>query len=116
MQDLAVLINGAGAAGIAIAELLRCIDHIGGSVCTAVKEIILCDSKGIIHREIKDLNEAKQKALSFTNSSHQKGNLNDAIKGADVFIGVSMGDLLQAADVQTMTDDSIIFALANPSP
>ena len=116
MHDLTVVINGAGAAGIAIAKLLRCIDHIDGSVCTPVKEIILCDSKGIIHRERQDLNKAKQKALSFTNYSHRKGKLKDALKGADVFIGVSMGNLLKAEDIQTMATDSIIFALANPTP
>ena len=116
MQDLTVVINGAGAAGIAIAKLLRCVDHIDGSVCTPVKEIILCDSKGIIHRERQDLNEAKQKALNFTNYSHRKGKLKDALKGADVFIGVSMGNLLKSEDIQTMATDSVIFALANPTP
>lgn len=117
LEDLSVVINGAGAAGIAIARLLRCVDHDSKStVCTPVKDIVICDSKGIIHRNRENLNDAKQKALGFTNMHNKEGNLKDAIEGADVFIGVSMGDLLKAEDIATMAKDSIIFALANPTP
>jgi len=117
LEDLSVVINGAGAAGIAIAKLLRCVDHgEDDSICTPVKEMIICDSKGIVHRDRDNLNDAKKKALGFTNLNNKKGSLKDALVGADVFVGVSMGDLLTAADIQTMAKDSIIFALANPTP
>lgn len=117
LEDLSVVINGAGAAGIAIAKLLRCVDHgENDSVCTPVKEMIICDSKGIVHRDRDNLNNAKTQALSFTNLGNKKGSLKDALVGADVFIGVSMGNLLTTEDIQTMAKDSIIFALANPTP
>lgn len=117
LEDLSVVINGAGAAGIAIAKLLRCVDHgEDNSVCTPVNEMIICDSKGIVHKDRDNLNDAKIKALGFTNLNNKKGSLKDALVGADVFIGVSMGDLLNAEDIQTMAKDSIIFALANPTP
>ncbi|MFT5647328.1 MAG: malate dehydrogenase (oxaloacetate-decarboxylating) [Aureispira sp.] len=117
LEDLSVVINGAGAAGIAIAKLLRCVDHgESNSTCTPVKEMILCDSKGIVHRDRDNLNDAKIKTLSFTNPNNKKGSLKDALVGADVFVGVSMGNLLVADDIKTMAKDSIIFALANPTP
>lgn len=117
LEDLSVVINGAGAAGIAIAKLLRCVDHgEDNSVCTPVKEMIICDSKGIVHKDRDNLNDAKIKALGFTNLNHKKGSLKDALVGADVFVGVSMGNLLTAEDIKTMAKDSIIFALANPTP
>jgi malate dehydrogenase (oxaloacetate-decarboxylating) len=117
LEDLSVVINGAGAAGIAIAKLLRCVDHgDNDSVCTPVKEMIICDSKGIVHRDRDNLNDAKKKALTFTNLNNKKGSLKDALVGADVFVGVSMGNLLVADDIKTMAKDSIIFALANPTP
>ena len=117
LQDLKVVINGAGAAGIAIAKLLRCVDHgEDNSQCIPVKDLIICDSKGILHRDRTDLNPVKQKALGFTNLEHKTGSLKDAIIDADVFIGVSMGNLLTRDDVATMGKDAIIFALANPTP
>ncbi|BDS14836.1 NAD(P)-dependent malic enzyme [Aureispira anguillae] len=117
LEDLSVVINGAGAAGIAIAKLLRCVDHgEQDSVCTPVKEMIICDSKGIVHRDRDNLNEAKKRALGFTNLNNKKGSLKDALVDADVFIGVSMGNLLTTEDIKTMAKDSIIFALANPTP
>jgi malate dehydrogenase (oxaloacetate-decarboxylating) len=115
MQDLKVVINGAGAAGIAIAKLLNCSD-IDVNVCNPVRDIILCDTKGIIHKDRKDLNELKIEVLSFTNKKNKKGTIRDAIQGADVFIGVSSEDLLTTEDIQTMADKPIIFALANPNP
>lgn len=117
IQSLNVVINGAGAAGIAIARLLQCIDasHTG-EVCTSMGEVIMCDSKGIIHRDRTNLNDAKKEVLAFTNRNNKKGTLQDAIKGADVFIGVSQGNLLVKEDIQTMAKNAIIFALANPEP
>jgi malate dehydrogenase (oxaloacetate-decarboxylating) len=81
-----------------------------------VKEIILCDTKGIIHRDRKDLNEIKQYLLTFTNKNNKKGTIRDAIIGADVFIGVSTENLLDSEDIATMAENPIIFALANPNP
>ncbi len=114
--NLKVVINGAGAAGIAIARLLRCVDNEDSDACIAVKEVIVCDSKGIIHKERTNLNSAKVELLNYSNPESKKGPLQDALVDADVFIGVSVGNLLSTADVKTMAEDSIIFALANPTP
>lgn len=114
--DLKVVINGAGAAGIAIAKLLRCVHMEDASSCISVKDVILCDSKGIVHRGRTNLNSAKEEILNYTNIENKAGSLQDALVDADVFIGVSVGNLLTAADVQTMAKDAIIFGLANPIP
>ncbi len=114
--NLKVVINGAGAAGVAIARLLRCVDNQDSKECIAVRDVICCDSKGIIHTERTDLNAVKQELLTYSNIENQKGSLKDAIVDADVFIGVSIGDILKKEDIATMADDSIIFALANPIP
>ncbi len=114
--DLKVVINGAGAAGIAIAKLLRCVHMEDASSCISVKDVILCDSKGIVHRGRTNLNSAKEEILNYTNIENKAGSLQDALVDADVFIGVSVGNLLTAVDVQTMAKDAIIFGLANPIP
>jgi len=116
MEDLRVVINGAGAAGIAIARLLKSVDNPDSPLATPVREIVMCDSKGIIHAGRDNLNYAKKEVLAFTNQSNQTGSLKDAIVGADVFIGVSVANLLDRHDIATMAPDSIIFAMANPSP
>ena len=116
MEDLKVVINGAGAAGIAIARLLKAVDNPDSPLATPVKDIIMCDSKGIIHAGRDNLNYAKKEALEFTNAENKTGTLKDAIVGADVFIGVSMPNLMDRHDVATMAKDSIIFAMANPVP
>ncbi len=115
LGDLRVVINGAGAAGTAIAKLLRCVGH-DPSVCIPVKDIIVCDSKGAIHRAREDLSPVKQALLPFTNRGHQQGTLKQILVGADVFIGVSRGNLLNAEDIGVMADDPIILAMANPVP
>lgn len=113
--DARVVINGAGAAGTAIAKLLRCVDH-EADVCVSVKEVIMCDSKGIISPERGDLNDEKRDLLRFTNRQGHSGDLRDALEGADVFVGVSVGNLLDADDIRLMSKDAIIFAMANPTP
>ncbi|MFQ3225947.1 MAG: malate dehydrogenase (oxaloacetate-decarboxylating), partial [Lentimonas sp.] len=113
--EMTVVINGAGAAGTAIAKLLRCVGH-DPSVCTPVKEIIICDSKGAIHSGRTDLNPEKQALLSFTNHGQHSGTVQDVLKGADVFVGVSKGGLLNAADIREMNEGAIILAMANPLP
>ncbi|MFT6148811.1 MAG: malate dehydrogenase (oxaloacetate-decarboxylating) [Saprospiraceae bacterium] len=115
LEELSVVINGSGAAGVAIAKLLRCIGS-EGEYCTPVGSIIICDSKGVISRQRTDLNPSKKELLSFSNFEDIHGTLQDALKGADVFIGVSVGNLLNADDVRTMAKDSIVFGLANPTP
>ncbi|MEI7942495.1 MAG: malic enzyme-like NAD(P)-binding protein [Candidatus Riflemargulisbacteria bacterium] len=102
-----IVINGAGAAGLAIARLL---------FAYGFKQISLCDSKGIIHRERTDLNKYKIEVLELTNNQDNEGLLADAVKGKDIFIGVSVGGVLTAAMVETMNIEPIIFALANPDP
>jgi len=102
-----IIINGAGAAGTSIINLLN---YIG------VTDIIVCDSEGIICRERKGLNTAKQKLAEFTNLNNMQGGLSCAIEDADVFIGVSTANILTSEMIKKMKKDPIIFALANPEP
>ncbi|MFU8811609.1 MAG: NAD(P)-dependent malic enzyme [Balneolaceae bacterium] len=106
-SDLKVVINGAGAAGIAIIYLLR---HVG------VRNMITCDSKGIIHKGRTDLTPIKKEMAEITNNKNEEGSLGDAIRDADVFIGVSAPGVLTKEMVQTMNSDPIVFAMANPIP
>ncbi|MBI3190645.1 NADP-dependent malic enzyme [archaeon] len=115
LSQLNVVISGAGAAGITTARMLRCI-NIDEHICTSVKNIIVCDSNGIIHRERADLNAHKKQLLEFTNRGNMKGTLIDAMKGADVFIGLSTGNVVTESMVRSMADKPIIFAMANPVP
>jgi malate dehydrogenase (oxaloacetate-decarboxylating) len=115
MTDMKVVINGAGAAGTAIARLLRCVGH-DPSVCIPVKEIVVCDSKGAVHSGRTDLTDAKQALLGYTNRSGQTGSLQDVLKDADVFIGVSKGNLLDQTAIQSMNEGPIVLAMANPIP
>ncbi len=105
-KNVKIVIAGAGAAGYAITKLLY--EH-------GFRDIIVTDSKGIISKDRKDLNKYKEKLLEITNKDNIRGNLKDAIKGADVFIGVSKSNLLTFEDVKTM-NSPIVFALANPIP
>lgn len=107
LEDLTVVINGAGAAGVAIVKLL---------FAAGVKEVMMCDSKGIIYEGRDNLNTEKQEMAKLTNFSQRKGSLEDAVKEADVFIGVSAPGVLTKEMVRTMADDPIIFAMANPTP
>ena len=115
LTDLNVVINGAGAAGVAIAKILRCINQ-NPDMCSPVKNITVCDSKGIISEDREDLTPVKKELLTFSNYHKINGSLQDALKGADVFIGVSKGNILSRSDIHLMAKDPIIFALANPIP
>ena len=106
-SDLSIVINGAGAAGIAIIHLLR---EIG------VRQIVMCDSRGIIHRDRGDLTDIKKEVAEITNKKNLKGGLEDAIRNTDVFIGVSVPGVLSADMVRSMNPDPVIFAMANPTP
>ena len=102
-----VVINGAGSAGIAIAKLL---------LRYGFKKLIMCDSHGIIHSGSDRLNEAKKEMLQHVNLDDRSGDLSDAMKGADIFIGVSVADVVTQDMVRSMNEDAIIFAMANPVP
>ncbi len=118
LRDLKVVINGAGAAGIAIAKLILGTDGTGGGdvIFEPVADVILCDTKGTIGRHRQDLNASKTEALTYSNRFHREGDVFEAIKGADVFIGVSKGNLLTREHIATMAAKSIVFAMANPTP
>lgn len=115
LTDMTVVINGAGAAGAAIAKLLCCIGQDEKS-CTPVKKVYICDTKGIISKDRTDLHPYKIELLTFTNHDNKSGTLLDALEGADVFIGVSVGNLLSSKDIEKMNKDPIIIAMANPIP
>lgn len=108
MEDLKVVVNGVGAAGVAITEIL---------LSSGVRKIIGCDRAGIIYSGRKaDMNPIKQQYAKRTNSERLKGKLEEALAGADVFIGVSVAGALTPAAVKKMARDPIVFALANPTP
>ena len=111
ISEVKMVINGAGAAGIAITKLLLSYGAKG-------LHVTLCDSKGIIYfgREDFSDNPEKQELSQKTNLSRKKGNLEDALRGADVFIGVSKKDLVSKVMVTSMAKDPILFAMANPDP
>ncbi|MCS0671415.1 NADP-dependent malic enzyme [Cytobacillus firmus] len=108
MDKIKIVINGAGAAGIAIIKLLL---NMG------VKDIIMCDTKGAIFEGRQErMNPVKESVAKITNQDKRQGPLKEVIIGADVFIGVSSAGALTKEMVQTMSQDSIIFAMANPVP
>ena len=107
-MDVKVVISGAGAAGSAITKML--LDK-------GVKDIIMADSHGIIYEGRKEnMNTYKTCLAEITNKRGMKGSLKDALKGADVFIGVSAPNLLDADGIRMMSKDAIVFAMANPDP
>ncbi len=107
IQELSVVVNGAGAAGEAIAALLYSV---------GVKEIVVCDRKGAIYEGRDGLTDEKKKLAAFTNPHKKSGNLAEVLPGADCFIGVSVSGCLTQDMVRTMAPDPMIFALANPNP
>ncbi|AZV42563.1 NAD(P)-dependent malic enzyme [Peribacillus asahii] len=108
IEDIRVVINGAGAAGVAIVKLL---------LRMGVKDVILCDTKGIIYKGRPiGMNPFKEEMASITNKEQKKGTLADALVGADVFVGVSAAGAVTKEMVHSMNRDAIIFAMANPVP
>lgn len=107
IEDLKVVINGAGAAGTAISNLL---------IAEGAKNVIVCDRTGILYKGREKMNEAKNSLAEVTNPENAKGSLADALAGADVFIGVSSADVVKPEMVSSMGKDPIILAMANPSP
>lgn len=107
MRDVKVVVNGAGAAGFSISKML---------LLEGVQDIVVLDSKGAIYEGRDNLNQSKKELSNLTNKDNKKGELKDLIKKADVFIGVSVADIMTKEMVKTMADDPIIFAMANPNP
>lgn len=107
LADCKAVINGAGAAGTAIAKLL---------ITLGLKDVILCDRTGAIYEGREKLNEAKQSIAKLTNRGMKKGSLADVVKDTDIFIGVSAPGVLTQDMIKTMHKDPIILAMANPTP
>lgn len=107
IEDLEIVINGAGSAGMAIAKMLLNLN---------VKNIVLCDINGAIHEDSKDINWAQKEMLAVTNKYGERGTLVDVIKNKDVFIGVSAPNMVTKEMVATMAKKAIVFAMANPTP
>ena len=116
-EDLTVVISGAGAAGLAIAQMLLGVDRVEGKLVGVegkrVREVIILDSKGVITEMGGGL---KTKFATITNKAGKTGGLDEAIVGADAFIGVSKGGILTKEMVATMAHDSIVLGMANPDP
>lgn len=107
-ENIKVVVNGAGAAGMAITKLLQTME---------TKNILLCDTKGAIYEgRPEGMNPYKDEIAAITNQTKEKGKLRDVIKGADVFIGVSKGNCVDGDMVRSMNKDAIILAMANPIP
>lgn len=106
-NQVKIVIMGAGAAGVAISKLL---------ILYGIKNITVCDSKGIISTTRKDLNSSKSELAKLTNPDNISGKFSDAIVDADVFLGVAGPDLVDEADIKKMNSKPIVFAMANPTP
>jgi malate dehydrogenase (oxaloacetate-decarboxylating) len=115
LEELRVVVNGAGAAGSAIVKLLLCVGQ-ESRLCRKMKEVIVCDSKGIISRDRTDLSGYKMELAGLTNRERRQGSLKQALEGADVFIGLSAPGALTPSFISRMERDPIVFALANPIP
>jgi malate dehydrogenase (oxaloacetate-decarboxylating) len=107
IRNIEVVINGSGAAGIAVTRLLMAM---------GMKKVILCDTRGAIYEGRENLNAEKAEMAKISNIEKKKGTLKDVIVGADVFIGLSAAGMLTRDMVRTMAKDPVIFAMANPTP
>lgn len=107
MEEIRVVVNGPGSAGTAI---IRMLSEAG------VRQIIACDRKGILSKEREDLSEHKRMICDLTNREGKSGKLEDALEGADVFLGVSSAGVLSREMIARMAEDPIVFAMANPDP
>ena len=107
ISEIEVVVNGSGAAGIAITKLLMSL---------GLKKVILCDTKGAIYKGRDNLNPIKAEMAEISNLEMKKGSLAEVIKGADVFIGVSAPNTVTEEMVKSMAKDPVIFAMANPTP
>ena len=106
-ENCKVVVNGAGSAGVAITKLL---------ITYGFKNVIMCDKVGIVSKDTEGLNWMQQKMTEVTNPNNETGTLADALKGADIFVGVSAPNIVSPEMVSSMAKDSILFATANPVP
>ncbi len=106
-KDCRIVVNGAGSAGIAITKLL---------LSYGFADITMCDISGILSKNSPDINSVQREMMEYTNLSGQSGTLADALRGADVFVGVSAPNIVTKDMVASMNDDAILFAMANPVP
>jgi malate dehydrogenase (oxaloacetate-decarboxylating) len=107
IEEVTAVISGAGAAGIAISKLL---------MSTGIKDVIICNSRGILDKEDEKLDPIRKEMALVTNKTNKKGSLADALLGADIFIGVSAPNIVTKEMVESMNENSIAFAMANPVP
>lgn len=107
IEDIKVVLAGAGAAGVACAEIM---------LSMGARNIVATDRKGVLSKSRKDLNDSKRRLAEMTNPEGFEGQLRDAIRGADLFVGVSGPGILSVDDIKTMAKDPIVFAMANPTP
>jgi malate dehydrogenase (oxaloacetate-decarboxylating) len=107
LEEIEVVLSGSGAAGLACARMLE---------AAGVADVVAVDSKGIVHQGRDDLNPHKRWLAQNSNRRGLTGGLREALRGSDVFIGVSSPEVLEPSDLDTMADDPIVFALANPDP
>ncbi|RLG37776.1 MAG: NAD-dependent malic enzyme [Thermoproteota archaeon] len=120
-EELVVVVSGAGAAGLAITQMLLGIDRVDGELikvdgASRVKEVRLVDSKGVLSVDREGMNSWKEKFVKVTNESNMVGSLADGMKGADVLVGVSAGGIVTKKMVEGMASDSMVLAMANPEP
>lgn len=107
LEDSRIIVNGAGASGLASARFVR---------EAGAEEIIICDSSGALHSGRDDMNREKRRAVEWSNPRDESGTLRDVLEGADVFIGLSVGGIMDASDIEIMAEDPVVFAMANPTP
>jgi malate dehydrogenase (oxaloacetate-decarboxylating) len=107
IEDLRILVNGVGASGVACAKIM---------LSAGARNIVGCDSRGIVHKDREGLNPSKQWFAQHTNPEDRTGSLSDAVAGADLFLGLSVPDVLTVEDLEKMNEDPIVFAMANPDP
>ena len=106
-ENCQVVVNGAGSAGVAITKLL---------LTYGFKNVTMCDISGILSKKSENLNWMQKEMMEVTNLSQKTGTLADALKGADIFVGVSAPNIVSEEMVASMNKDAILFAMANPVP
>jgi malate dehydrogenase (oxaloacetate-decarboxylating) len=107
VENLRLVVNGVGASGVACAKII---------MAAGATNVVGCDSKGVVHEGREDLNPAKRWFAEHTNPEGRTGSLGEAVRGADLFLGLSAPDVLTVEHLKTMNEDPIIFAMANPDP
>jgi malate dehydrogenase (oxaloacetate-decarboxylating) len=107
LEDSRIVVNGAGASGLATSRFLK---------EAGAEEIIICDSSGALHPDRDDMDPEKTRAIEWCNPNREKGSLKEILEGSDVFIGLSVGGIMDSSHIEAMADDPIVFAMANPTP